>query len=737
MTLQLRPTFSESWYRVQGLRPKLRAGAQISRQFYRGERWYVVRDPAGNQYHRLSDVAYMFVGLLDGTRTVGEAWELVGGQLADDAPTQPEVIQILSQLYSANLIETNIPPDAQVLLRRHRKQMVQKAKGRLMNILFPRIPLLDPDWILKAWLPLMRPILSPAGGIVWLTLVIAALVFTLPHLDELRDWGAHTINFTANPENAVLLYASFVLLKIIHEFGHGFFCRRFGGEVHEMGIMFLVLFPAPYVDASSAWSFPNKWHRILVGAGGMIFENFVAAIACFIWLATRGDGYDSLVPALAYNVMLIASVSTLLFNANPLLRYDGYYMLSDLLEIPNLQFRSREYTLGLVKRHLFRVKTSQPLPAPSQRPYLVLYYLTSGPYRIFIGFAIMIMVLYQLPRELQIVGLVLGLGSLATFFLIPIFKLFKYLTVEPELHRKRLRAWAYVTGTAAALLILLAFIPFSLRVRASGVIETRERAAIFPTTPGFVSEVHARDGQVVKAGDIILVSRNDELEAQIRILEAQVRQARLRLDAALAEEPASVELARQELELYQKQLAREQARNAELTIRAPIDGKLIAPDIQNIQGSFLQPGQAIAQVLADGPLVVKALITQKESELLTNADGRYQTEIRPVGDIFNTVSIDEEDALARTRVIPRANRQAPGHQLTQAGGGEFAVDPSDSTGLTLAESAFEFRIYLPESKSEFVPGQRAYIRIKLQEKRSLVWMGWRKLLQLIQTTRAT
>src|SRR4051794_18543994 len=134
MTLQLRPTFSESWYRVANLRAKLRPSAQISRQYYRGERWYVVRDPAGNQFHRLSDAAYRFVGLLDGSRTVAEAWDLAGGQLADDAPTQPEVIQILSHLYSANLIDSDVTPDSAVLLRRHKKQQQRKMQGRLMNV---------------------------------------------------------------------------------------------------------------------------------------------------------------------------------------------------------------------------------------------------------------------------------------------------------------------------------------------------------------------------------------------------------------------------------------------------------------------------------------------------------------------------------------------------------------------------------------------------------------------------
>src|SRR5438552_13174430 len=131
--LQLRPTFHESWYRVAGLKARLRGSTQISRQHYRGERWYVVRDPAGNQYHRLSSAAYRFVGLLDGSRTVGEAWDLVGGQLADDAPTQPEVIQILTQLHAANLLESDMTADSNVLLRRHKMQVKRKMEGRMMN----------------------------------------------------------------------------------------------------------------------------------------------------------------------------------------------------------------------------------------------------------------------------------------------------------------------------------------------------------------------------------------------------------------------------------------------------------------------------------------------------------------------------------------------------------------------------------------------------------------------------
>src|SRR5215467_2621805 len=181
MTLQLRPTFSESWYRVANLRAKLRSSAQISRQFYRGERWYVVRDPAGNQFHRLSDAAYRFIGLLDGTRTVGEAWDLVGGQLEDDAPTQPEVIQILSQLYAANLVETDISPDATVLLRRHKVQQKRQLQGRLMNVLFPRIPIWDPDAFIKRWMPIAKVVISKDGAVIWLVVVGLAIAVVAPH----------------------------------------------------------------------------------------------------------------------------------------------------------------------------------------------------------------------------------------------------------------------------------------------------------------------------------------------------------------------------------------------------------------------------------------------------------------------------------------------------------------------------------------------------------------------------
>jgi putative peptide zinc metalloprotease protein len=731
MTLQLRPTFSESWYRVTSLKPKLRAGAQISRQFYRGERWYVVRDPAGNQYHRLSDAAYKFVGLLDGHRTIGEAWELVGGQLADDAPTQPEVIQILSQLYSANLIETNISPDATVLLRRHKRMMMHKAKGRLMNILFPRIPLWDLDWFLKLWLPVLRPMLSVIGLFVWLAVIGVAIFLAAPHWSELVKQGEDSLSLYQNPENALILYVAFAAIKFIHELGHGFMCRRFGGEVHELGIMFLVLFPAPYVDASSAWSFPNKWHRFLVGAGGMIFELFVAAICCFFWLATKDSG--GVLPLFLYNVMLIASFSTVVFNANPLLRYDGYYMLSDLLEIPNLQHRSREYSLSLIKRHLFRVKWSQPLPAPSQRPWLLAYFCLSGPYRVMVGIFIMIMVLYQLPEQVK-------------FFIVPAYKTFTYLTIEPELHRKRGIAWAWTTAFAAAAVVVLAFIRFPQNVRAEAFLRPAERESVFPKTPGYIEKIEKQDGQQVAKGDTLLVLRNDELEAEINKLTALVGGLEVQLQAAQADDPVLASSVGQQLNVQRSELARSIQRRDDLIIKAPIAGQFVAPSIAQQVGRYVSPGeqQPLGIVSNTTHLIGYAMINQGEIELIKSAENRagasqkgYTTQLRLVSDVGWLTSDGHPISPLDSRLVPGSVHEVRSAAMTTAGGGEFAADPRDPSGRRLSQEEFEFQVTLNNPQGFWQPDQRAYVRIQMDKGTSIVEQGWRRLNQLIQTTKTS
>jgi putative peptide zinc metalloprotease protein len=717
--LQLRPTFSESWYRVVGLKPRLRPSAQISRQYYRGERWYVVRDPAGNQFHRLSDAAYRFVGLLDGTRTVGDAWDLVGGQLADDAPTQPEVIQILSQLYAANLIETDIPPDATVLLRRHKTQMKRKMQGRLMNLLFPRIPIWDCDAFLVRWMPVCRVFFSKWGAIAWFAVVIAALAVILPRYtgpDGLKEAAKNAID----PGNWLWLWFTFVLIKFIHECGHAFACRRFGGEVHEMGIMFLVFIPTPYVDASTAWAFPSKWARMFVGAAGMIVEIFFAAICAFIWVSTNPN---TLVNQLAYNAMLIASVSTVLFNANPLLRYDGYYMLSDYWEIPNLQQKSKEYMWGLIKRHVYRIKATQPLPPAWQRAQLLIYAILSGIYRVFIGILIIVMVAFKVP----ILGVLMALAGVVTWVVAPAIKLLKYLMIEPELHRKRGRAWLFCGTVAAVLVVLFGIIRVPTSITADAVLEPMEEAWVKAGQSGFVREIKVKDAQPVKKGDVLLVLSDDGLDARIASLEAELERLRIQQRASSVQNPAQENIDEIAIANKKEELEEHYRRRDELTIRAPIDGFVVAPQIHQFDGRYLNKGDTVAQVAQLDRLYVYAAVDQNDAEMLFTTP--HATEVRLVGMPKKVLHA------TNPQPVPAAKREARHALQTHQGGGQIPNDPSDPTGRKVLIPPFELQAELANPNQQYVPGQRAYVRVVLDNK-PLIWRWTRRFLQVIQSHKA-
>ena len=730
---------------MANLRAKLRAGAQISRQFYRGERWYVVRDPAGNQYHRLSDAAYRFVGLLDGTRTIEQAWELVGGTLEDDAPTQPEVIQILSHLYSANLIDADVTPDATVLLRRHKDLGKRKMQNRLMNVLFPRIPLWDPDKFLKRWMPLARVGFSKFGAVVWLAVVITAIVMLIPYWNQaghsLKAAAESSTDLKSNQFNALYLWIVFCLIKFIHELGHAISCRRFGGECHELGIMFLVFIPTPYVDASSAWSFRNKWHRVFVGAAGMIVELFFASICAFIWMNT-GD-IHSLVGQLSFNAMLVASFTTLVFNANPLLRYDGYYILSDFLEIPNLRQKSSEYTMGLLKRHVFGVKLQQPLPPVLQRFWLFFYSIASSIYRTFVGLVIILMVAFQIP----ILGMFMAVGGVITWAVVPVFKVFKYLTIDPELHRKRLRATLFTLSVAAAAIVVIGFIPFPMNIDEVALAEAERHESVRPEWSGFVREIVAHDHQFVKGtvrdkdnniitpGDVILIADDPELDRDIDTAKFKVKfyEDKLRSDQSV--NPSIVEIDRYQLDAEQKHLDALQSRQEKVTVRAPIDGILISPDLKDFGGRYIKNGQEFATVIDPSRLNLRVQTEQKEIGVLTRKDARnplgrvedLHTEARLISDI-NTVLYGEHPHL-----LIQGNTDAI-KGLNNTTGEEMQVDPRHPDKLMNPE--FEIDVPVANPGGKYVPGQKAWVRFKLA-KQPLYWQWYRRTLQLLQTKQSS
>ena len=393
--------YSTYWYRVADIKPQLRSHTRLYRHIYRGQTWYVLQDPSSNRQHRFNKIAYFIIGLMDGERTVAEIWNAATEALEDEAPTQDEIIQLLGQLHSADVMQSDIPPDTDELFQRQEKHR-GKWKQRLTNPFALRFPLVDPDRFLVRWMHLVKPFIGRIGFLIWLLIVGSAVILAA------RNWPELTRNMAdriLKPENLLILWLVYPVVKLLHELAHAFATRIWGGEVHEMGIMLLALTPIPYVEASASATFPDKRRRMAVAAAGMAIELLVASLALFLWLSIESGR----VSTIAYNVMLIGGVSTLLFNGNPLLRFDGYYILADWIEIPNLAQRSTRYLGYLLQRYLFGIEeASSPVTVDGERPWFIIYGIAAFFYRLFVLAALALFV----SSKFFFVGVLIALWAL-------------------------------------------------------------------------------------------------------------------------------------------------------------------------------------------------------------------------------------------------------------------------------------------------------------------------------------
>lgn len=716
-----RPTFSESWYRVADLRPGLRSTIQVHRQHFRSQMWHVLQDPGTNQYFRLSESAYTFIAMLDGRKSVAEVWKICNEELGDAAPTQGEVIQLMGQLYTSNLLQADVPPDAEGLLQRYRKRRSREVRGYMMNLLFIRIPIYDPDSFLNRWVSIFGKAFTKWGLMIWAIVIAIGLYSIGGRTAEL----ASRANGVLDPDNLFYLYISFAFVKLFHEMGHGFSCKRFGlesggGEVHTIGIMFLVFTPMPYVDASSSWVLRNKWQRACVGIGGMYVELFIAAIAAVIWANTS----TGTVHAICYNIMFIASVSTLLFNANPLLRYDGYYILSDYLEIPNLAQRSKQYIYYTVRKYIYGVKNARtPAYSRGERFWFPIYGVASTIYRVFICTAILMFV----AEKFFLVGVILALVAVITWVGVPLVNFLRYLFTNRELARTRARALLTTAVFLLAIFFAIGVIKFPDHLRAEGIVEPMHIAIVYAGESGFVENVLPSGTEVSLGNQILVESTNRDLATDEIIFMADRKQLEIERRIARREEQASVQIYTQKIEFKNDQIKKIRKQLANLKIRAPFDGVWLSPNTDSMKGRYLQRGDPVGMLADFQQLRIRASAGQRIVGPI-QVEGQLEVEIRVKGrpDLELTGHIEEIFQAGTTQLFSPA-------QGFQAGGAvQTATD--DPKGMKSAENFFEIRIIPDQAaakKVRLLNGQRVVIRFKLKSKPLMV-QWWHSLLQMVQ-----
>lgn len=686
--------FSTYWYRVSSLRPALRDSAQVSRHIYRGQIWYVVRNTLTGRNHRFNTASYALIGQMDGQKSVQQLWDSAGKNSAEEVPTQDEVIRLLGQLHEADLIQSDILPSTVELFNQVRGEQNRTLKKQISNPFSLKFPLWNPERFLERWESLVSRILTRNVFILWLLVVLSALVMAVLHWPELTGRLSDQLY---SPKNLFLLWLVYPVVKVFHELGHAFAVKKWGGEVHEMGIILLALTPVPYVEASSSASFSDKKRRIAVAAMGMIVELLLASLAMFVWLSVE----PGLISALAYNVMLIGGVSTVLFNGNPLLRYDGYYMLVDLVEIPNLGQRSTRYLGYLLQKYVFGfADVSSPVTAPGEKRWYAIYGPISFIYRMMIMAGLVLLV----SSRFFTIGILIAIWGVISLLVLPAVRTLSQFFSSPVARNKRSRVIAVAASFVLGIILLLFVFPLPLWTTTQGVVWLPEQSAIRAGIDCEVAEVLAPVEQPVDQGMPLIRCIDPFLQAEIEVLEAHLQELYATYNALPLSERVKRKMTLDEIELLKGDLNQRQTDQEKLLVRSPSKGNFILVDAPKLPGRFIHQGDLLGYIVAEHRPTVRAVVRQADiglvRERITGVKLRLAEQMG--GSLAATIE----------RIVPAADINLPTAALGTTGGGSIQVDPTDPEGLRALDTIFQLDINLPEQIANPHIGERVYVKFE-------------------------
>ncbi|OUS15210.1 peptidase M50 [Gammaproteobacteria bacterium 50_400_T64] len=699
--------FSQSWYLVSALSPRLRRHTAIHRHIYRGEVWYVLQDHASGQFHRFTPQAYLIIGKMDGQRSLQQIWEEACELLGDDMPSQDDIIGLVSKLFSANVLHSDTMPDMEALDRRHSMLARQKLIQKIKSPLAVRIPLLDPERFLNNTMSIVAPFFSRWMAGLWVLVVGLGILLAAVHWDAL---AGNLSDRVLAAENLLLMALVYPFVKTLHELGHAYAVKRWGGEVHEIGIMFLVFFPVPYVDASAATAFRSKYQRMLVGAIGILIEGFIAALAMLVW--TQAE--PGLVRALAFNTMLISGVSTVFFNGNPLLRFDAYYVLADWLEIPNLAKRSGSYVGYWVKSTLMGVRgLVSPAASGREAKWLMGYALTSYLYRI----VIMMSIALFIASEYLFIGTLLALWTLWGGILQPLAKLLAKPFSDAQLKQQPKRTWAVISALVLVLVLLLGVIPFPYATYTHGVLSASENSQVRVRSSGFVDQLLANSGDEVEAGQPLLRLLDPTLGAEVAVLAAQVREAEARYLAAMGNR-VEAGIQQELLNFRRQEYRRARDKEAALTLVAQKSGTFILPHAASLQGRYLSRGDLLGNIVNFDHLPVTVLV---DEDRINGVRHRTRSvEVRMVS--------QQQRAFPASisRIVPASTQMLPNDILAVEAGGLIVTRPDGGAEHPQAFKHY-FRLVLdvPDAPRERL-NERVHVLFEHQPE-PLLWRWLRDL----------
>lgn len=623
---------------------RLRADIVIRRQFFKHQEYYVLKDALALTYFRLLPEEAYILTLLDGKRTLREIAQQFSARYPNQPRTVTELAQFTNQLGAGGLLNISAGRFVENASQTKPQQLLLFWAKMVSGLLFIKIPLLDPSpWLGK---------LTHTIRFFWTKWFVgAALVFfvwtaglLLANADQ---FAVRPIDFFS-ASNLVLLWLTTIVIKTLHEFGHATTCRRFGGEVHEMGFCLMCFTPCGYVDASDAWMMRRQRHKVFTTIAGVFTELILACIAAHLWLVLP----DGIGRSLAFNAMIVASVNTVLFNINPLMRFDGYYVLCDLLEIPNLRSKAMAFCSYHLQRLFLgyrnRNQESQFGDEANGRVFIV--------YSVF-AYLYMISIIYGFtqifgrvlePIGLRDFGLYIGFFVEGSFVALPFIKVIMDAT-KPGVHIVKTgsapQRVAIVVAALAAAVALSLVVPTRHHVHQQAVVAADAIETIASEVGGVVKEVPVRTGQWVNPGDLVMTLDNSEISAELRIAEAIRQQARIRFSAlgnstswAVSRTGAQ---AAQEMELAEAGYQIAAARAAKLQLRATTGGYVLTPDVEKLVGAFAPPYALVLRLGDTRRLQLVVALTEAEAQVVSpgcRVTGRWLATTAPFDTQLDSVA---------------------------------------------------------------------------------------------------
>ncbi len=661
---------------------------------------YIIEDPLNLAFYEVGPLEYGFLSALDGKTTVSQAIELACRSAPELRLTEQEAGSICQWLINNDLAYVAEFSNAEQLVTRMERSEQQK-RWALLNILFMRVPLWHPDRFLAALRPWLGWVQHPVA--LFVTGIMAIIAGGM----VLQDWDRVVSSSSSVflPSSWLWLTACWLTLKLIHELAHGVVCRIYGGSVREAGVVFVLFGPLPYIDVTSSWRLRSKWQRIHIAAAGMISELQIASIAAVCWCHTE----PGVVNFVSFNIMVAASLVTVLFNANPLMRFDGYYILSDLLRIPNLSALGQQSLQQFARKMLFGLPTLKPIRTGIQGWVVATYGVAAFFWRILV----MISITIAAALLFQGAGVILAALSVALWLVPAICRFSLFVIRSGELawwHRLR---FLVVTGTMVSGVALITWIvPWPGATTAPAIVDYSPSTIVRTQSAGFVKKVFVRNGQSVKKGQLIAVLENEQLQVGLADLNLALQQSEQR--ARSLSKRGSLALHQGELARHlslHKQLAEKRAEVDGLKVLAPHDGRIVGRTLTQALGTYLKKGDAMVAIGIEGSKEIQLAIAQSNLTPFTQRVGTDVSIRLPTGTFLAPLD----------KIDPRGSLSLHHPSLSASNGGRLAVQQSgvgdDASRKQLTYELLEphfigYATMTEEQSQQLWVGQRGLVRIQ-------------------------